>query len=92
MAALAQTLLLGMGIVGFLFAIPGAITCYMRHSNLAKAFAEESGTMWGPLLCAAAAVAGIVWIRATKKHEPKRSPGRFTEEAGPDGGGDGGAD
>jgi hypothetical protein len=81
-----------MGIVGFLFSIPGVVTGYMHDSSLAKAFAKEAGTMSSPLLCGAAVVAGLVWMRATKQHESKRSLGRFTEEAGPDGGGDGGAD
>jgi len=91
MAALAHTLLLGFGIVSFLFSIPAFVTCWQRHSGFAQAVTRDAFTMSSPLLCAVVVFVGIAWMRATKKREPRRSPGRFTEEAGPDGGGDGGA-
>ena len=86
MVALAQTFLAGFGIVGFLFIIPAFITCWKQHSGFTQAVTRDAFTMSTPLMCAAVAVVGIAWIRATKKREPRRSPGHFTEDGGPEGG------
>jgi hypothetical protein len=38
--------------------------------------------LYGPLICVAAVIAGYLWIRNDKKHEPKRRPGKLTEDGG----------
>lgn len=70
--------------MGFLLSIPALVTGWQRHSGLAQAARDEPLTMCGPVLYLLATLAGIAWMKATKRREPRRSPGQLTEDGGAD--------
>ena len=91
MAALLQTVLVCMGAMGLLLAIPAAIITWSRHGGFHEAALKDLFTLISPLICGIAIAAGVGWSRLTKKKESRRSPGQMTEDSsGGDSGGDGG--
>jgi len=91
MKAIAQTLLIGMGFLGLLLAVPGAIHTWLQHRSSGTDYsADQIWLLFSPLICCAAAAIGIVWQKQTKRSEPRRKAGHLTEDGtvGDGGGGD----
>jgi hypothetical protein len=92
MKAIAQTFLVGMGVLGLLVAVPGAIHTWLQHRNSGGDYSgDQIGYLLSPLLCCAMVAIGLAWQKQTKKSEPRRSAGHLTEDGagGDSGGGDG---
>jgi hypothetical protein len=94
MKALAQAFLVGMGVLGLFLAVPGAILAWLEHrSSGANLTSNQINLILSPLICCSAIAVGVLWQKRTKRSEPRRSPGRLTEDsAGGDGGGGDGGD
>lgn len=96
MKAIAQTFLVGMGLLGLLLAVPGAIHTWVEHRSTGTVFSRDQiGVMLSPLICCAAVAIGFLWQKRTRRNEPRRGRGQLTEDGtGADGGGggDGGSD
>lgn len=83
MKMLTQLFLLIGGLLGLLVSLPAAIVGWKIHKGFAGDLTYHDYPMlFGPLLCVVAMVAGDLWIRNDKKHEPKRRPGKLTEDGG----------
>ena len=95
MKAIAQTFLIGMGVLGLLYAVPAAFHAWSQHRSSGVDFtADQIGRVCGPLICVGAILIGVVWQKWTKRSEPRRR-GVLTEDgtcADGGGGGDGGSD
>ena len=92
MKAIAQTFLIGVGVLGLLFAIPDAFYAWSEHRDSGVNFtAQQIGRLGGPLMCVAAIAIGVVWQKWIRKRESR--PRVLTEDGTcADGGGDGGSD
>lgn len=78
MKALAQTFLIGGGVLGLIPTLVAAI-----HRGLSGPFsASDIFILLSPLLCGLMIAIGLIWRRQTLRLEPRRSPGQLTEDPG----------
>jgi len=95
MKAIAQTFLVGMGVLGLLLAVPAAFHTWFQHRSSGANFtADQIGRLWSPFICFTSIAIGVVWQKRTKRSESRRR-GVLTEDGtcgDGGGGGDGGSD
>ncbi len=83
MKIVVQLFLVFGGFFGLCVSVPTAIFGWkMHHGFGGDLTSSDFLVLYGPLFCVVALVAGYLWIRNDKKHEPKRRPGNLTENAG----------
>ena len=92
MKAIAQALLIGMGVLGLLFAVPDAFYAWSEYRSSGGNYTlSQIGRLCGPLVCFAAITVGVVWQKRTRRSEPRRR-GLTEDGTCANGGGDGGSD
>ena len=74
------TLVAGGWIGMLLFVLPAISVCIPHLKSSTSLSDDERIILFRPLLALVSVLLGWLWIRISRRKEPRRSPGQFTED------------